>query len=149
MPSNATEDQKLSARANELYWRSKRSVNQIAEEMDLSKSRLYALVRPLPAGRPCPACPWELIFPNRTAREKGLGSCPECGFEGTADERSRSAGKAAAKRKGSKSEEGSAPPADEVTTHPGSRSRSRRALWGSALLGVAAGLYIAIRHRRS
>ena len=83
MPSKETHDQKLSDRANELYWRSERSVNQIAEEMDLSKSRLYGLVRPLPAGSPCPQCQAELFFPNRTAMDKSFVSCPECGFEGT------------------------------------------------------------------
>ena len=43
MPSKKSDDQKLADQANDLYWRSGRSVNQIAEEMDLSKSGLYAL----------------------------------------------------------------------------------------------------------
>ena len=62
MPSKKSDDQKLADQANELYWRSEQSVNQIAEAMDLSKSGLYALVRPLPAGRTCPECgePYEL-----------------------------------------------------------------------------------------
>ena len=95
MPSNKTQDKELSDRANELYWRSRRSVNQIAADMDLSKSRLYGLVRPLPSGSPCPQCQAELLFPNRTAMEKGLVSCGECGFEGsTPDELTSKAGPA-------------------------------------------------------
>jgi hypothetical protein len=34
--------------ANELYWGSEKSVNQIADELDLSKGALYGLIRPLP-----------------------------------------------------------------------------------------------------
>ena len=164
MPSNKTEDQELSARANELYWRSGQSVNQIAEEMDLSKSRLYGLVQPLPVGSPCPECQAELLFPNRTAKEKGFVSCSECGFEGVADEGTLEHGKTTAKTR-SRTKSGStraknttngqapAPTsnADQQSTSPTTRARSgsRRVLWGSALLGVAAGLYIAIRQRRS
>jgi len=143
MPSNETKDQKLSARANELYWRSGRSVNQIAEEMDLSKSRLYGLVQPQPAGSPCPECQAELLFPNRTAVEKGFVSCPECSFEGVADEVLAENGKTDAKKPRTVTTE------PDTTSAPArSRSGSKRVLWGSALLGVAAGLYIAIRQRR-
>jgi predicted DNA-binding protein YlxM (UPF0122 family) len=43
-------------RANELYWGSDRSVNQIADELDLSKGALYGMIRPLPAALACPEC---------------------------------------------------------------------------------------------
>ncbi len=46
MPSKKSDDRKLANQANELYWQSGQSVNQIAEVMDLSKSGLYALFRP-------------------------------------------------------------------------------------------------------
>ena len=72
----------LTQRANTLYWESDRSVNQIADEMDLSKGMLYGLIRPLPAQLPCPGCSTGLEFANRTARERGLLSCPSCGLEG-------------------------------------------------------------------
>ena len=158
MPSNETQDQKLSDRANELYWRSERSVNQIAEDMDLSKSRLYGLVRPLPAGSPCPQCQAELLFPNRTAKEKGFASCLECGFEGTAGN-----GQAAARprrtaqpRRAAQTRRAAQPATAASESRPdkapaagGRRLSSKRVLWGSALLGVAAGLYLAIRRRRS
>jgi len=34
MPSHKVHDHKLAEKANELYWHSGRSVNQIAEELD-------------------------------------------------------------------------------------------------------------------
>jgi hypothetical protein len=76
----------LTQRANALYWGSDRSVNQIADEMDLSKGMLYGMIRPLPAELPCPRCSTGLEFANRTARDRGLLSCPACGLEGEADE---------------------------------------------------------------
>ena len=72
----------LTQRANTLYWESDRSVNQIADEMDLSKGMLYGMIRPLPANLPCPRCSTALEYANRTARERGLLSCPACGLEG-------------------------------------------------------------------
>jgi hypothetical protein len=71
----------LTQRANTLYWESDRSVNQIADEMDLSKGMLYGMIRPLPAELPCPRCSTGLEYANRTARERGLLSCPACGLE--------------------------------------------------------------------
>jgi len=67
--------------ANRLYWESEESVNQIGEALGLSKGVLYGLIAPLPAGLPCPKCGEEMVFPNRTAREKGFLACPECGME--------------------------------------------------------------------
>ena len=67
--------------ANELYWESDTSVNQIAERLALSKGTLYGLVRPLPAEIGCPRCGVEMVYPNRTALEKGVLACPGCEFE--------------------------------------------------------------------
>jgi predicted RNA-binding Zn-ribbon protein involved in translation (DUF1610 family) len=69
-------------RANELYWGSDRSVNQIAEELDLSKGALYGMIRPLAAAMGCPACGSEVVHPNRTAKERGVVDCPACGWDG-------------------------------------------------------------------
>ena len=69
------------ARANELYWGSDKSVNQIADQMELSKGMLYGMIRPLPAELPCPKCSTDMEYPNRTARERGLITCPSCGLE--------------------------------------------------------------------
>lgn len=71
----------LAHEANQLYWESERSVNQIAEEMELSKGMLYGMIRPLPAGGTCPRCTGAMEYANRTARERGLVSCPACGHE--------------------------------------------------------------------
>lgn len=68
-------------RANELYWGSDRSVNELAEDLDLSKGALYGLIKPLDAGLPCPDCSGGLEYANRTARDKGFVSCPGCEFE--------------------------------------------------------------------
>jgi predicted RNA-binding Zn-ribbon protein involved in translation (DUF1610 family) len=69
-------------RANALYWGSDMSVNQIADALDLSKSALYELIRPLAASVSCPSCGAETVHPNRTAKERGLVTCPECGWGG-------------------------------------------------------------------
>lgn len=76
----------VAARANELYWTSDGSVNQIADELDLSKGALYAAIIHLPAGMGCPLCGGEVGYPNRTAREKEQLDCPTCDWDGSADE---------------------------------------------------------------
>ena len=123
-------------RANELYWTSDRSVNQIAEELDLSKGQLYGLIRPLGAARRCPACGREAAWENRTARDKGILACPACGWGGPVDD------------------------AEVLGTHrreDASGSRAVPAEWspaqlriaaGGALLGAAAGLALVLWARR-
>jgi hypothetical protein len=73
-------------RANELYWRSDLSVNQIAEELDLSKGALYATLRPEPSGLGCPLCGDEVGYANRTAKDRGTLECPTCAWDGGTDE---------------------------------------------------------------
>ncbi|MDH3271878.1 MAG: hypothetical protein OEN56_11120 [Gemmatimonadota bacterium] len=73
-------------RANELYWSSARSVNKIAEELDLSKGALYGIIAPEPSGRGCPLCGDEVAYPNRTAKERKLLDCPTCDWDGGPDE---------------------------------------------------------------
>ena len=73
-------------RANALYWESQQSVNQIADEMDLSKGMLYGLIQPIGAGLPCPRCSFEMEYANRTARERGFLKCPSCDFEQDKDQ---------------------------------------------------------------
>ena len=68
-------------RANALYWESQLSVNQIADEMDVSKGMLYGLIQPIGAELPCPRCSSEMGYANRTARERGFLRCPSCDFE--------------------------------------------------------------------
>jgi hypothetical protein len=81
MSSQNPDHDALFDEANRLYWESEESVNQIGEVLGLSKGVLYGLITPLPAGLPCPKCGEEMVFPNRTAREKGFLACPECGME--------------------------------------------------------------------
>ncbi len=171
MPSKNSDDQKLADQANELYWRSGQSVNQIAESMDLSKGGLYALIRPLRAGGACPECGDELVFPNRTAEQRAMGSCVGCQFvgqfvgeivgehRGEASEsgsQARRKKKPAVRRRAAEARtDGEAVSGLEAglgDTTPrksgvGRTWKSSRTLWGSVLLGVAAGLYITRRSR--
>lgn len=159
MPSKKSDDQKLADRATDLYWRSGQSVNRIAETMNLSKSALYAIIRPLPAGRSCPGCREAMIYPNRTAKEKANASCLHCEYasEGTTDaDRSlppASAPLMANRRKASSLEateaEGELEQGGrEAVEGPGRRGAgSNRTLWAAILLGVAAGLYVTRRSR--
>lgn len=129
-------------RANELYWGSAQSVNQIAEDLDLSKGALYGMIRPLPAARGCPACGAEVVHPNRTAKDRGLVDCPACGWDGVDDE----------------TVTGYAPLAEpDATRVARSRARERAlsgaesnsgAVLGGALLGTAVGLALLLWARR-
>ncbi|MYE15589.1 MAG: hypothetical protein F4Y07_03810 [Gemmatimonadetes bacterium] len=73
-------------KANELYWHSEESVNQLARELDLSKGTLYEILAPLPADLRCPHNDGDLSYPNRTARDRGFVSCATCGFEDEEDQ---------------------------------------------------------------
>ena len=68
----------MSERATLLYWNSDQSVNSIAEGLGLSKGRFYELIRPLKSGDRCPICQSDLVFDNRTARDRGETVCPSC-----------------------------------------------------------------------
>jgi hypothetical protein len=78
----------VAARANELYWSSGESVNQIAEKLDLSKGALYGLIEPLQSGLGCPLCGDEVGYPNRTAKEREELNCSTCDWDGSPDETS-------------------------------------------------------------
>ncbi len=157
MTSKKSDDRKLADQANELYWRSGQSVNRIAEGMDLSKSGLYALIRPLPAERACPECGEGLVFLNRTTQQKAVMSCPECEnvVEGS-DSKVRTPRKRAARRSTAATKPDGEPVIELAAggretalrkTGEGRSWKSSRVLWGSVLLGVAAGLYMTRRSR--
>ncbi len=129
--------------ANRLYWHTEMGVNQIAEEMGLSKGALYALVEPLDAGRGCPRCSGTLMYSNRTARDRGFLSCPSCGFEEEEEALDRAAGPSPTggvprrprrRREETEEEEGPSP--------SGARD-STRTLVGAGLVVLAAGLLVA------
>lgn len=121
----------LAERANTLYWDSDASVNDIADDLDLSKGSLYGMIEPRGSSLACPDCGSELEYPNRTAREKGFLTCGECGLEEEEEVIRALAGESIALRSSS---------SDEAS--------SRRTIWGTALLGAAAGLLIARWMRR-
>lgn len=147
MPTGDTDSEDLAAEANRLYWESDRSVNQIADDLQMSKGSLYELVEPRPAGIRCPECGEEMAYPNRTARDRGFLSCPSCGFEeeekelpgggwhGTSD---RTGGGAVVVTPEAVREARDAPRREALT----------RIVAGTALLGVAAGIAIATFLRR-
>jgi predicted RNA-binding Zn-ribbon protein involved in translation (DUF1610 family) len=130
-------------RANELYWGSELSVNQIADEMDVSKGMLYELIHPEPAGLVCPACAQELVYANRTARDRSLLACTHCGWEGDEEEAELGVGDASVVLPEGAGE-GDAAPTPPVEDDPG----RRRFVLGGALLGAAVGLAFVLWSRR-
>jgi hypothetical protein len=150
MSGHTPDHEALSHEANRLYWDSEESVNQIGEQMGLSKGVLYGLITPLPAGLPCPGCGEEMVFPNRTAREKGFLECPECGMEEEELavqeywESEEEAGGSLAHRAGSAVQRAVGTGRDRVA---GLTPRGR-VVAGTALLGIAAGLILGSYFRR-
>jgi len=135
MSSEHPDQDALREEVNRLYWESDQSVNQIGETLDLSKGVLYGLIDAHPAGLPCPGCSDEMVFPNRTAREKGFLACPECEMEEEegavrAFWEGKGAGGALQKAINSGKERVS------------NLSPRGRIIAGTALLGVAAGLVL-------
>lgn len=134
------------AKANELYWGTNRSVNQIAEDLDLSKGALYQIIEPLDAGLACPACGGGLVYANRTAKERSLVSCPTCAWDGAADEAAAhedSGDGVTGPPARSSTERAPAPPHSSA-----GRETAVRAVAGGALLGAAAGLALVLWARR-
>lgn len=119
----------LLERANSLYWDSDRSVNEIADDLDMSKSALYGVVEPLATDHLCADCGAGLVFTNRTARDKGLLTCPACGAE------EEEALLLAATRRGSRR-------IVRRLAHASGLPSPARATVAAALLGLAAGLVI-------
>lgn len=137
----ARRKQKVTRRANELYWASDESVNQIAERLDLSKSALYGMIGPLMSGSGCPICGAEVEFANRTARDRDELSCPMCTWEG-AEAETVPLGPGASGSNGSQRGSGEAA-GDDL-----SDSDRRRIIVGSALIGAAVGLVLFTYLRR-
>jgi len=154
MPNERPDRDALQEQVNRLYWESDESVNQISDELGLSKGGFYGLIAPLPAGLPCPECGEEMVFPNRTAREKGFLACPQCGMEEEEDAvQAFWEGKVGAlvedapipsprdlaRRAGAAAEDAVATARERVS----GMTPGNRILAGTALLGVAAGLLLA------
>lgn len=133
-------DHALEDRANELYWTSDLGVNQIAEELDLSKGALYEVIHPLTGAYACPVCGERTVFANRTARDRSMLSCPNCDWEGPVEE---------ARPDGDGADDDEI---DEWSTDVAPRryrpTWDTRTAVGGALLGAAAGLALVFWSRR-
>ena len=142
--SGAAADQETERKANELYWGSSWSVNQIADELDLSKGVLYGIIRPQPSGLGCPTCGEEVVYPNRTAKERRLVACASCGWGGEDLDADSAGGDPAVVLP-----LGGGPDEDEIVMPPICLSSSReRAVLGGILFGAAAGLALVIWAQR-
>jgi hypothetical protein len=148
----------LHEEVNRLYWDSDASVNQIGEGLGLSKGVLYDLIDPQPAGLPCPQCGEEMAFPNRTAREKGFLVCSACGLEEEEDAVQafwEGAGEApggaanlepkSVARRAGRAFQGAV---DSSKNKVSAMSPTGRVLAGTAILGVAAGIFLGTYFRR-
>ena len=139
-----SESPALRKKLNRLYWSSDRSVNQIADDLGISKGTLYEVVEPAGSGLGCPECGEQLVYPNRTARDRGSLTCPECGLEtdrkGESDQ--------AAPVTGSRHERSGGVPYPP-SLQKGSRDALTRVVAGTALLGVAAGIVLVKVFRKS
>ena len=158
MPEDQADQDALYEEANHLYWESEESVNHIGEVLGLSKGVLYGLIDALPAGLPCPECGEEMVFPNRTARDKGFLACSECGkeeeedavqafWEGRADgapDADQPEPRALAQRAGDAVQRAVSTGRETVTN----LSPRGRIIAGTALLGVAAGLILGTHFRK-
>ena len=134
MANQAKQGEAAARKANKLYWGSDISVNQIAEKLDLSKGRLYGLLVPLPTGDQCPDCGEETGYANRTARDRHQATCSHCadGVQG----------------RGAKVMTKPAVTSSKAPARWGVPGNKSKALLGAAMLGVAAGLFLAAQRRR-
>jgi hypothetical protein len=64
--------------ADRLYWTSSETVDDIADRLGMTRSTLYAAVRPASVGVECLECGEPMVFANRTARTTGRARCPAC-----------------------------------------------------------------------
>ncbi len=136
-------------RANELYWSSDESVNQIADDLDLSKGTLYGLIRPLPTGLACPDCGEEVLFANRTARDRKMVSCALCGWEGEDDDADPFGSDGGVTLPTSSHGGGGSLVESDRADPPGRLEGTRqRTIVGGALLGAAAGLAFVLWTKR-
>ena len=129
---------RIEERANRMYWESSRSVNEIADSLDLSKGRLYDLIRPLAAGMACARCEGELVYSNRTARERGLLACGGCGAGGTEEELEEMDDRSSDVWTDASPTGNGAPPPWRPATVGG----PNRVLLGSLLVGIALGVLV-------
>lgn len=131
---------RVAAQANQLYWQTSRPAGRLADDLDISRSKFYALIEPLRLGVACASCGSDLAFSNRSDREAGRGRCINCGAIQTVPSGSAQA------------QIPSAPTPvttdSESTPRPLSYLPGDREVWISALAGLTLGLLIASLWRR-
>jgi hypothetical protein len=71
----------LRDQANDLYWTSSETVDQLASRLGMSRKAVYASVQPTFAGASCQHCGGELVFTNRTNRTTGQANCLACALQ--------------------------------------------------------------------
>lgn len=131
---------RLAAKANKLYWDTEQPAGRLADDLGISRSKLYALIEPIRIRAQCDKCGTALVFSSRSDREARRGHCPECGavtrVEGTQARAAPASGR-------EPSAESLAPAVRGLITTPGFRE-----LWAAALVGAAAGLLAGAWWRR-
>jgi|SRR5690606_22616139 len=68
----------IAAEANRLYWETDTPVAEIAQQLELSRRALYESIDPLPTSNTCAVCGSPLVYENRSARNAGVETCPNC-----------------------------------------------------------------------
>jgi hypothetical protein len=81
MPATSSTSDPVIQNANQLYWNSDRTVDQIVDDLEISRHALYSSIRPYSAGIVCAQCGDRMVFANRTSRESRTASCASCGTE--------------------------------------------------------------------
>jgi len=138
-------------RANDLYWHSDRSVNQIAEDLDLSKGALYGILEPEPVGLGCPLCGDEVGWANRTAKDRESLTCPTCEWDGSPEEAGGLPDTPVPSSEASdEDDEGDSPHLPATLPRPPATvaTPSMSTIAGGALIGAAVGLALVMWARR-
>ena len=134
---------RLAAKANKLYWQTNQPAGRLADELGVSRSKLYAMIEPIHLDAICSSCDTELIYSSRSDRQSGRGHCPECGkvTEVAAAPKAKATAPA-------KADEPAVRLPSASTVRDWAASTGPRELWAVALIGAAAGLLAAAWWRK-
>lgn len=150
MATEIRTERELNERLNDLYWNSDLTIDEIVADLGISRNALYAGLEPIRAGGTCAVCGGAFVFPNRTHRAAGTGTCEQCGTESGVDE-------STASRENGRGSAGFAPSMGGVNTETLRRLldgldvvQPRRAamIGGAAAIGMLIGV-AAVRSLRS
>jgi hypothetical protein len=115
---------RLAAKANKLYWQTSQPAGRLADELGVSRSKLYAMIEPIHPGR---------------------GHCPECGKVTEVAAAPKTKAKATAP---AKADEPAVRLPSATTVRDWASSTGPREIWAVALIGAAAGLLAAAWWRK-